>query len=284
VPAATPAVSEASTDPPVVAPYLDVAAGSVDIADVADKTGQHDFALASLVAKSPAECNPVWGGRLALDDDGVTAVLDKISGLGGQAIVSTGGFAGTYLETVCGAGALAAAYASALTAAGTNFLDVVLMQKVSARSVVAALASLQAGRETRITLSLPVESVTEGLSDDDVALLRAARAAELTVTINAFTMDLEPTKAIEAVRADVASVWTDLQPDQVWAMLGVTPMIGVATTQNIKELLAYARKHGLGFVRFWSVNRDSGGNYPFTKLFAEWPSGRGSTRDSAPPR
>jgi hypothetical protein len=55
------------------------------------------------------------------------------------------------------------------------------------------------------------------------------------VTINAFTMEFESTKAIEAVRADVASVWTDLQPDQVTAMLGVTPMIGVATTETSRS-------------------------------------------------
>jgi chitinase len=69
------------------------------------------------------------------------------------------------------------AVSQASTAAGTNFLDVVLVQKVTPATVVAALAGLQASRGTRITLSLPVAGVTEGLNEDDVALLRAARAA-----------------------------------------------------------------------------------------------------------
>lgn len=277
-PAAAPSVSVAGNDMPVVAPYLDVAAGNVDVADVADKTGQKDFTLAALVAKAPNACTPVWGGRRALDDDGVTAVLQKISGLGGRVIVSTGGFTGSYLENVCTAGALAAAYAAALTEAGTNFLDVYLEQKVTPGTVIAALASLQASRDTRITLSLPVAGVADGLTADGVALLRSARAAGLSVTVNALTMNFEAegdwgkamTEATEAVRADVASVWTNLPPGQVYAMLGVTPMIGVATTANVKTLLAYAKSKHLGFVRFWSVNREAGTAYAFTKLFAAW--------------
>ncbi|KUL40721.1 glycoside hydrolase family 18 protein [Actinoplanes awajinensis] len=72
------------------------------------------------------------------------------------------------------------------------------------------------------------------------------------------------TLAAEAVHADLATVWPDRDDDDRYAMLGVTPMIGVndtggtTTTADAAYLLGWAGQKGLGFVRFWSVNRDNG--------------------------
>ncbi|WP_433375689.1 glycosyl hydrolase [Actinoplanes sp. CA-142083] len=282
---------------PAVAPYLDIVSGSANISDIYSKTGQASFAAAFVVADSAGSCTPTWGGTTAIDDSTIKATISAITGNGGKVIVATGGETGTYLETACSASELAAAYEKALDAAGSNSLDVDIEQTVTAAIVTSALATLQKARGTAITLTLPVGGEEVGLTDTAIALLTSAKNAGVDVTVNAMTMNFTATgdwgtgltAATEAVKDDVASVWPDLTDAQVYDMLGVTPMIGVndtggtTTLANAKTLLSWAESKGLGFVRFWSVNRDNGGctdgsvnaacsgiaqdDYAFTSLF-----------------
>jgi chitinase len=284
---------------PRVAPYLDVTNGLPDLATIADRTGQTDYTLAFLLATGADACAPAWSGTLDLDDPTMTVKLDAIAVRHGRVVVASGGPTGTPLEKVCSAEELTAAYTSALIASGTNFLDVDIEQDVDPAPVAAALFRLQTDRETRITLTLPVAADDpHGLTEAGIALLRACRAAGVEITVNALTRNFVAdgdwgdamVGAAEAVAGDVRSVWTDRSDRQVHAMLGVTPMIGkndtgvVTTAGNAKTLLAYARQQGLGFVRFWSANRDNGGctdgrvhatcsgvgqtDYVFTSVFA----------------
>ncbi|MFI5891058.1 glycosyl hydrolase [Actinoplanes sp. NPDC051513] len=291
------ASASTGTGSPAVAPYLDIVSGSADISDIYQKTGQASFAAAFVVADSAGTCTPTWGGSTAIDDSTIKASIDKITANGGKVIVATGGETGTYLETACSAPALASAYEKALDAAGSNYLDVDIEQTVTAATVTSALAALQKARGTAITLTLPVGGEEVGLTDEAIALLTSAKDAGVDVTVNAMTMNFTATgdwgtgltAATEAVKDDVASVWPDLADAEVYDMLGVTPMIGVnntggtTTLANAKTLLSWAEEKGLGFVRFWSVNRDNGGctdgslsatcsgisqdDYAFTSLF-----------------
>ncbi|MBU2669633.1 glycosyl hydrolase [Actinoplanes bogorensis] len=288
--------------PPAVAPYIDIVSGTVDISAAAEATGQKSYTLAFILANSSGACTATWGGTTALDDSTVQTEIDKMTSLGGTPVVSSGGATGTYLESVCTADELAKQYAAALDAAGSNHLDVDIEQSITPATVVQALTTLQADRGTSITLTVPVGGTVQGLTDASIALLQAAKTAGLDVTVNAMTMNFSAsgdwgtamTTATEAVKADVAAVWSDLDDTAVYKMLGVTPMIGVndtgpvTTVANVKTLIAYGEKQGLGFVRFWSVNRDNGGctdgsvsptcsgitqtEYQFTKLFAAFKS------------
>ncbi|BAL86488.1 putative glycosyl hydrolase [Actinoplanes missouriensis 431] len=297
--APAPASASAGDDEgPVVAPYVDILGTGTDIEEVHEKTGLTDFSLAFVLADAAGTCTPTWGGTTALDDSAVAGEIEAIDGIGGEVIVSTGGATGTYLENVCSSGDLADAYADALDAAGSNHLDVDIEQDVDHRTVAAALAELQAGRGTAISLTLPVGGTETGLTDADVELLRTLADAGVELTVNAMTMNFSydsgwgeaMTEATEAVHADLATVWPGRTEAQLYAMLGVTPMIGVndtgpvTTVANARTVLAFAAAKGLGFVRFWSVNRDNGdcgdgelsgtcsgisqSDYAFTKLFA----------------
>ncbi|MEU4564947.1 chitinase [Actinoplanes sp. NPDC023936] len=306
--AATPsAAASATTAPagdggegPVVAPYVDILGGDTDIEEVHEKTGLTDFSLAFVLADAAGTCTPTWGGSTALDDSAVAGEIEAIDGIGGEVIVSTGGATGTYLESVCSSGDLADAYAEALDAAGSNHLDVDIEQDVDHGTVAAALAELQSGRDTAISLTLPVGGTETGLTDTGVELLRTLADAGVEVTVNAMTMNFgydsgwgeAMTEATEAVHADLATVWPGRTEAELYAMLGVTPMIGVndtgpvTTVANARAVLAFAAEKGLGFVRFWSVNRDNGdcgdgelsgtcsgisqSEYAFTKLFADF--------------
>ncbi|GIM98193.1 hydrolase [Paractinoplanes toevensis] len=278
-----------------VAPYVDIVSGTADIAAIERATGQSDFAVAFVVADQAGTCTPTWDGTVAIGDSAVRARLGKIDG---DVIVATGGATGTYLESVCSSAALATAYGKALDVAGSNHLDVDIERSVDAAVVSAALAKLQKSRHTAITLTLPVGDGTAGLTTAGVALLRSVADAGITVTVNAMTMNFDAdgdwgtamAAATEAVHDDLASVWTDRSDKQLYGMLGVTPMIGVndtgpvTTLADARTLLGFASEKGLGFVRFWSVNRDNGdcddgtlsatcsgvsqSDYAFTRLFA----------------
>ena len=287
---------------PAVAPYIDIVSGTVDVDEVVEKTGQKDFTLAFALADSTGSCTATWGGAKALTDTGVQEEILKIGTLGGRVIVSTGGATGSYLESVCDADELATQYAAVLDASSTNYLDVDIEQSIAPATVTEALATLQRQRGTAISLTVPVAGTVQGLTDASIALLRSAKDAGLTVTVNAMTMNFSAdgdwgtamTTATDAVHADVAAVWTELDDAAVYAMLGVTPMIGVNDTGPVTEIsdartiLAYAAEKGLGSVRFWSVNRDNNGcadgtvqstcsgikqsAYEFTSLFADYDS------------
>jgi chitinase len=298
--ASTSASASQEAEAPVIAPYIDIVSGTADIDAIYQKTGQADFTASFVVAPTAGGCTPTWGGDTAIDDSTVQGPLDKIAANGGKVIVATGGESGTYLETACTSAELAAAYEKALDAAGSNHLDIDIEKTVTADTITAALHTVQKARGTAITLTLPVGGTVLGLTDEGVALLTSAKNAGLDVTVNAMTMNFTAdgdwgtamTAATAAVKADVASVWTDLTDTQVYGMLGVTPMIGVnntggtTTPATAKTLLTWAEGKGLGFVRFWSVNRDNGDcadgsvsakcsgisqtDYAFTALFKTW--------------
>ncbi|WP_245923754.1 glycosyl hydrolase [Paractinoplanes atraurantiacus] len=285
-----------------VSPYLDIESGTADVTAIAEATGQADYTVAFAVANSAGECTATWGGSTALDDEEVKADLDAIGELGGQITVATGGADGTYLEAVCTATELATAYEKALDAAGSNRLDVDILigdgQKFSAGTVATALEAVQAARDTVVSVTVPVAEDGGGLTDDATELLRSVKSAGLDVTVNVMTMNFEGsgdwgtamTKAAEAVRDDVAAIWPGVSDADLYEMLGVTPMIGVndsgatTTVANARTLLDYAEEKKLGFVRFWSVDRDNDGcadgtvssscsgiaqsDYAFTSLFA----------------
>ncbi|BCY13478.1 glycosyl hydrolase [Actinoplanes sp. L3-i22] len=253
-----------------VAPYLDVVGGTADIGAIHAATGLTDFTLAFLLADESGDCVPSWGGTKALTDSGIRAAIARIEANGGRAVISTGGASGTYLERACDADELATAYGKALDLVDSNHLDVDLEQDVDVPTVISALSSLQKSRESAITFTVPVEG--DGLTAESGTLLRAAAKAGLDVTVNAMVMNFDASgdwgtamvNASEAVRDDLAGIWNDRSGPEIAAMIGLTPMIGVndtgavTTIADARTLVAYARENGLGFLRFWSVDRDNG--------------------------
>ncbi|MDR7279415.1 glycosyl hydrolase [Catenuloplanes atrovinosus] len=259
---------------PRVAPYIDLASGTLDIAAAVRESGQTDFTLAFVVADRAGTCAPTWGGTIGLTAAPVQADLDEIARLGGEVTVSTGGATGTYLEAVCSRAELTGAYRAALDAAGSNALDVDIERPVTPSTVTGALADLQRERGTAVTLTVPVAGVAQGLTDESAALLRGAKAAGVELSVNAMTMNFDPagadwgdamTAATDAVAADLAAIWPERDRAAIHRMLGVTPMIGVndtgpvTTLADAETVLRHAEERGLGFVRFWSVNRDNDG-------------------------
>lgn len=261
-----------------VAPYVDLTTPPVPtLTDVADATGQADLVLAFVLAGPGGSCAPSWGGTTPMSDPVVTGRLAALRARGGTATVSSGGALGTYLETACpDAAALAGAYARALDAVGTDHLDVDIEtdrgRAVPLERVAEALALLQRDRGTRITLTVQVDGVRQGLSDDAAALVRAATAAEVAARVNLMVMNFAQegswadsmTGASRTALGQLGAIWPGSEPAEVRRRTAVTFMLGrndtEATTrpEDAAALVDTARRDGLGAVGYWALARDNG--------------------------
>jgi hypothetical protein len=206
------------------------------------------------VADSGA-CAPSWGGSATVDDSALAVQLADLRAAGGSVTVASGGASGEYLENACSdADSLAAAYARVLDANGSDHLEVDVEQAIPTATVIDALARLQHERGTAITLTLPVASATQGLTDDAVSLLHAAADRGLDTSVNAMTMNFPETgawvdtmtTATDRVAAQVAAVWPDLDDAATRRKLGLTFM---DRPQRHRAGDHARRRHGAGGLR-----------------------------------
>jgi hypothetical protein len=70
-------------------------------------------------------------------------------------------------------------------------------------------------------------------------------------------------QAAQSLHAQLGALYPDRSPAQRWAMVGVTPMIGINdnpaeifTIADAQKLLAFANEKGIGRLAMWSTNRD----------------------------
>jgi chitinase len=85
------------------------------------------------------------------------------------------------------------------------------------------------------------------------------------------TMDYGPSmdmgqaavNAATALHGQLGQIWTSKSSDQLWAMEGNTPMIGVHdstnevfTTGNASTLESFAASHGIQLLAYWALGRD----------------------------
>ena len=280
------------------APYVDVTLERPALAEVAEATGQRTFALGFALADGD-RCTPTWGGLHSLTDKRILEGVSALRAAGGDVVVSSGGADGPYLEDVCpDAETLAAAYAKALDAVGSNALDIDIEGSVPVGTVARAAGALQRERGTAVTYTLRVLDSRRGLEPVALRALREAAARGVDVTVNPMVMNFPYTgdwgtamvAALRTTHRQMQAIWPRRGDARLYRMLGATAMIGrndsgmVTTEKDARTLLGFARSHGLGYVGFWSLARDNGGcpgaakasntcsglaqsPYAFTKLF-----------------
>ena len=173
------------------------------------------------------------------------------------------------------------------------------------------------GRDVPIWITLPV--LPSGLTADGVNVVRSAMEHGVKLSgINLMTMDyggamgcqsvekvgndrrrLDPTKTINgdcdiaatrAVHGQIKSLARNfnlnLSDDQIWNMLGATPMIGVNDQElevffldDAKKLRAHAEDKAMGLLSIWSVARDRAA--PAGQAWQVSPEHSGLTADEA---
>jgi len=305
-PSASPTPTGTTSTPPgglnwKVAPYIDITASTPTLLQVEQATGQKTFTLAFLLGSS-AGCVPEWGGTIPLTDSRIIGEINALRAAGGDVAVSFGGAQGPYLETTCsGESALEAAYQTVVSTLKVTHLDFDMEAATNTSEVNQAIAQVQAANPGLvISYTLEVQAATYGLTPAlGVQVLQNAVSEGVKVGIvNPMTMDFAPdgdwgTSVIEAAQsteAQMATIWPGYSSAQLYAMLGVTPMIGdndtgpVFTIADAQQLVSFAKSNHIGRLAFWSEGRDNGGcpsggvsptcsgisqsSFQFTSLFA----------------
>nr|WP_311314990.1 polysaccharide lyase family 7 protein [Streptomyces sp. TML10] len=254
--------------------------GSPDELEKARQAGLRYATLAFVL--DGGGCKAAFNGNTPVTDEKWLSAVQGLRGSGGEVIASFGGASGKELAQGCDAvAALQEQYGSVVDALDLSRLDFDIEGAALADSAAnhrrnQALAALQQQSEAgghRLDVQFTLPSGTHGLEADGVALLKDAESVGLRVSlVNIMTMDYGSAvddmgqAAIDAATGlhdQLGQIWTSKSPEELWAMEGNTPMIGVNdtpgevfTTQDAERLAKFAVDKGIQQLSFWAVGRD----------------------------
>ena len=199
---------------------------------------------------------------------------------GGRVILSFGGASGTYLESACSDDGMYNLVKSVLDTTGARAIDF----DVEGSQISSGALNTRRNNVTKrlqaaypglyVSYTLPVDPT--GLPSEAVTVVRSANAAGVNVSVvNVMAMDYgdaSTTMGARAISAATATfnqikpIFTGKTDAQLWAMIGVTPMIGVNDTQSevfrqadATQLTTFAQQKGLGLLSYWALQRDMPG-------------------------
>jgi chitinase len=247
------------------------------------------------------------GGGLdqVMNDSGTKADVQSFIAQGGRVILSFGGADGQYLESACSQSGMFNLIKNVIDTQKIYNLDFdveggQLDQTNLNTTRNAVLKQLQAAYPNLyVSFTLPVDQ--GGLPSDAVNLLKGANSAGVKVNIvNIMTMDYGKSNTQGQLMGNVAvnsangtfnqlkSIFTGRTDAQLWAMIGITPMIGYNDDAEIFQpsdatiVTNFATAHGIGLLSYWALQRDQTGtandldrfsrvnssNYQFYKIMA----------------
>src|SRR6201996_7230083 len=199
---------------------------------------------------------------------------------GGRAILSFGGADGTYLENACSDDGMFSLIKSVLDTTGARAID---FDVEGSQLDIASLNTRRSNVAKRlqaaypglyVSFTLPVDP--SGLESDALAVLRSANSTGVNVSmVNVMAMDYGDASTTMGARAisaatgtfnQIKTIFTGKSDAALWAMIGVTPMIGVNDTQtevfrqaDATQLTTFAQQKGLGLLSYWALQRDMPG-------------------------
>jgi hypothetical protein len=288
---------------PHVSPYVDMGAWPTPVlSQLSQASGIKGFTLGFVTSVG---CKASWFNaydpRTAWQKDEIT----KLRAAGGDVKISFGGASGIDLAQACtDVNKLSTEYAAVVDAYGADYADFDIEGAATAdpasigrRSQ--ALARLkQTHPNLKISLTLPV--LPEGLTGDGLNIVRSAKNAGAALdAVNIMAMDyyrsgtddgVAATQAAQATHDQLKTIYTSLSDAQLWAMVGVTPMLGrnddgsVYDQNDARQLVTFARQHHVGGLGFWETTRDRNAcngalyqctnipqqPYEFSKIFAPY--------------
>ncbi len=276
------------------APYVDVTLWPPPhLPTLMNSTGARFFTAAFVVAMQGQSCEGSWGGYSPYTPDQGFLVdqLDDLRAQGGDIMLSFGGAAGTELAAACAtAEDLAMAYQSIIDAYQLTHIDfdiegawVAHPSSIEHRSLAIRLLqdwARDAGRTLHVWYTLPV--LPQGLTWDGLNVLESALEWGVELDgVNIMAMDYGDNAAppaaasmgdyailaAQGVHSQLGELYASFgEPRSVqdlWNMVGVTPMIGqndvsseVFTIDDAELLRAFASEHGVAMLSMWSITRD----------------------------
>jgi hypothetical protein len=238
-------------------------------------------------AVSGGGCSLGGGMEATLNDSSVSADIHQFVADGGKLILSFGGAAGTYLESVCSSDSMVVLIRKLIDKHGVHAVDfdVEGAQLGDARLNAvrnAVIKKLQAiYPDLYISFTLPVSPYLNtwepgGLPASAVNLIRDAVQAGVKISvINLMTMDYGSYYSAGKKMGDLAisaaqqtfgqlrGIYPSKTDPELWAMIGITPMIGqndepseVFKPSDAVAVANFAKQKGLGLLSMWAMQRD----------------------------
>jgi hypothetical protein len=277
----------------VFSPFVDATLWPLfDLGAYAAATGARFLTLGFVTAQDGTLPTGAFGGfpAYAVGSGFRAAEIDALRGAGGDVRISFGGAAGRELALVCPTvDALRAAYGATIAAYGLTHVDFDIegdavqdAASIARRSQAIRLLQDEAtaeGRTLHVTLTLP--ALPTGLVPSGLAVVESALAHGVRIDgVNIMAMDYGPAapdpagrmgeyamQAATSVHAQLAAMLAahglPRTPAQVWAMIGVTPMLGfndipgeVFGLSDAAQVRAFAEEKAVGLLSFWDANRD----------------------------
>jgi chitinase len=260
--------------PMAVAPYLSLGWGDAPApSKVMAATGVRWFSLAFVL--SSGACEPRWDGYRPLNGGVDARTVRAVRKAGGDVVPSFGGGSGHKLEQSCpDSASLAAAYQKVIDAYDLKAIDVDIELSAyrsaeAQRKTLGALSRVQKADPGLVTyITLPSDR-----SGPDSSLIE--RAAELGVEPDAWSimpfsfvpsakgedMGRISTLAVDGLRDRLVNAYGYTETE-AYTHSGISSMNGITgegeriTVKDFRTIAAHARKHKLGRLTFWSVNRD----------------------------
>ncbi len=238
---------------------------------------------------------------------------------GGHLILSFGGASGQYLESACSENDMFNLIKNVIDTHKVYALDFDIeggqldVGSLNERRNKVLLRLQQAYPNLYLSFTLPVDP--SGLPGGAVNVLRGANNAGVKVSVvNIMAMDYGAgwsagkktgDLAIAAANAtfnQIKGIFGGRSDAQLWAMIGITPMIGVNDVQSevfrqsdAQQVTEFAKQKGIGLIAMWALQRDQVGSaggkdsysmvntkpYEFYKIFAA--AKNGNTPPNTPP-
>jgi hypothetical protein len=273
-----------ATEPIRFAPYI-YRLADTDVDGWIKTTGNKFLTLAFF--NSDGGC----GGSWPQNETDLIALAKKLRAIGGQVIVSSGGWNAPDLASHClDPVAIADTYEGVLTRLGTNYLDIdaepgdihnnlnpVVVDRRSAALKLLQNRFEKQGKPLHISMTLAVRPAF-GFDAENFYLLQSAKNAGVHFdVVNPMIMDyrdgtVAPYMGDRSIMALEKAVLLlkELLPGKTdaeyWAMMATTAMIGqndaepeIFTLSDAHKLVDFARAKGMARLSFWSLDRDNGG-------------------------
>lgn len=263
------------------APYIDVTINAnwatnppginTKLISDAISLGVKKFHLAFLV-QDRASNQLVWGNTY-FPYSAVKPVCDIIHAAGGEPIAAFGGASGTDPSVTRTQADLTNIYLNLKKDFGIQHIDFDFETAGQYNYKVAFPAALAAQKQDPtlwFSLTLPV--MPTGLTGEGIAMITYAKQIGLALNVQIMAMDYGASgldmgaaavSAIDATKNNLARIYPDRSPADLYKMIGVIPMIGQNDTAgemfsfaNATKTALYAKQQNLNLVSMWSLGRD----------------------------
>ena len=229
-------------------------------------------------------CTLGGGLEVIMNDSGTKSDVKQFIAGGGRIILSFGGADGQYLESACSETGMYNLVKNVMTTQNIHNLDFDIEGSQlnntalnTARNNV--IKRLQADfPDLYVSFTLPVD--TTGLPGEALTLLRSANSAGVKVSmVNIMTMDYGAgnvggramgavaVSSTQGTEKQLKSIFTGRTDAQLYAMIGITPMIGqnddsaeVFKPADATTITQFAAANGVGLLSYWALQRDQTGS------------------------